>query len=251
MTAKAASRPSARKKASSASPVTLAIDIGGTGLKAMLIGPTGKPLSERERILTPTPATPQAVLEALGELVAKLPGAPHPAFDRVSVGFPGVTKHGVTYNAVNLHPDWAEFNLEKAVKDRWKKPARVANDASVQGYGAVKGYGVEMIITLGTGMGSAIFTDGRLCPGLELGHHPWRKKTYEEYLGIKALKKLGKKRWNELLQEAIAQTAATFNWDHLYLGGGNTHKIDFELPKDVSIVSNEDGLLGGVALWRD
>ena len=251
MTAKAASRPAARKKAPSASPITLAIDIGGTGLKAMLIGPTGKALSERERILTPAPATPKAVLAALGQLVAKLPGAPRPAFDRVSVGFPGVTKHGITYNAVNLHPDWAEFNLQKAVEHRWKKPARVANDASVQGYGAVKGYGVEMIITLGTGMGSAIFTDGHLCPGLELGHHPWRKKTYEEYLGIKALKKLGKKLWNKLLQEAIAQTAATFNWDHLYLGGGNTHKIDFDLPKNVSIVSNEDGLLGGVALWRD
>ena len=101
---------------------------------------------------------------------------------------------------------------------------RVANDASVQGYGAVKGDGVELLLTLGTGMGSALFTDGKLCPGLELGHHPWRKKTYEDYLGRRGLDKYGKKQWNKRLKEAIAQTEATFNWDHLYLGGGNTKK---------------------------
>ena len=86
--------------------------------------------------------------------------------------------------------------------------------------GAIQGRGVEMIITLGTGMGSALFTDGRLCPGLELGHHPWLKKTYEDYLGKRGLKKYGQKKWNKLLRKAIAQTSATFNWDHLYLGGG-------------------------------
>lgn len=230
----------------SASPITLAIDIGGTGLKAMLLDPKGKAISERMRVPTPNPATPKAVLDALDGLQAQLPG-----YDRVSVGFPGVTKRGVTYMAVNLHPEWAMFKLQRALEQRWKKPARVANDASVQGYGAVKGEGVEMIITLGTGMGSALFTDGKLCPGLELGHHPWRKKTYEDYLGLRGLKKYGKKHWNKLLQEAIAQTAATFNWDHLYIGGGNSKKISFTLPGNVQIVSNEDGLLGGVALWRD
>jgi polyphosphate glucokinase len=108
-----------------------------------------------------------------------------------------------------------------------------------------------MIITLGTGMGSALFTDGRLCPGLELGHHPWREKTYEDYLGRRGLERYGKRRWNKLLQKAIEQTAATFNWDHLYLGGGNTKLIRMEARPEVSIVSNLDGLLGGVALWRD
>ena len=128
---------------------------------------------------------------------------------------------------------------------------RAANDASIQGYGAVKGHGVEMIITLGTGMGSSIFTDGRLCPGLELGHHPWKKQTYEDYLGKRGLEKWGKKRWNKHLQEAIEQTRNTFNWDHLYIGGGNNRKIEFDLPEGVSAVSNDTGLLGGVALWRD
>jgi polyphosphate glucokinase len=229
-----------------ASPVTLSIDIGGSGIKAMLLSPSGKALSERMRVETPPVPSPAAVLRVLESLRARLA-----RFDRVSVGFPGVVKRGVTYIAVNLHPKWANFPLQRELEKRWKKPVRVANDASVQGYGAVKGQGVEMILTLGTGMGSALFTDGKLCPGLELAHHPWREKTYEDYLGRRGLDKYGKKHWNKRLQEAIAQTAATFNWDHLYLGGGNTKKIDFKLPKNVSIVSDEDGILGGVALWRD
>jgi polyphosphate glucokinase len=235
-----------KRTPSTAHPVTLSVDIGGSGIKAMLLSPAGKPLSERERIDTPAIPTPRAVLRVLDQLYARLPN-----FDRVSVGFPGVVKRGITYIAANLHPRWANFPLERELQKRWRKPVRVANDAAVQGYGAVKGRGVELVLTFGTGMGSSLFTDGKLCPGLELGHHPWKKKTYEDYLGRRGLDKYGKKLWNKLLQEAIAQTAATFNWDHLYLGGGNTKKIDFKLPADVSIVSNEDGILGGVALWRD
>ncbi len=227
-------------------PITLCIDIGGSGLKAMLLDSLARPVSERQRVVTPAVPTPDAVLKALDELRALLPG-----FDRVSAGFPGVLKHGVTFTAVNLHPEWMNFPLQAELEKRWKKPARVANDASIQGYGAIHGDGVEMMITLGTGMGSSLFTNGHLCPGLELGHHPWRKKTYEDYIGRRGFDKYGKKKWNELLQEAIAQTAKTFNWDHLYLGGGNTRKIDFTLPKDVEIVSNDTGLLGGVALWKD
>jgi polyphosphate glucokinase len=226
--------------------VTLSIDIGGSGIKAMLLDARGKPISARERIVTPAVPTPKAVLGALDNLRARLA-----AFDRVSVGFPGVVKRGITYNAANLSPKWANFPLQRELEKLWKKPVRVANDASVQGYGAVKGHGVELLLTFGTGMGSAIFTDGKLCPGLELGHHPWREKTYEDYLGRRGLDKSGKKQWNKRLQEAIEQTAATFNWDHLYLGGGNTKKINFKLPKNVSIVSNEEGILGGVKLWQD
>lgn len=212
----------------------------------MLLSPSGKPLSERLRVATPAVPTPRAVMKALDGLVAQLPG-----FDRVSVGFPGVTKKGITYIAANLSPAWKKFPLEAELKKRWKKPVRVANDASVQGYGAIKGRGVEMILTLGTGLGSSIFSDGHLCPGLELGHHPWRKKTYEDYLGRRGLDHYGKHHWNRLLKLAIEQTAKTFNWDHLYLGGGNAQKVKLSLPPHVSIVPNEAGLLGGVALWRD
>lgn len=212
----------------------------------MLIDAAGQPASERERVLTPAIPTPKALLPVMDELVKLLPN-----FDRVSVGFPGVTKKGITYTAVNLHPDWMGFHFQEELTKRWKKPVRIANDAAIQGYGAIQGVGVEMIITLGTGMGGSLFTDGRLCPGLELGHHPWKKHTYEDYLGRRGLEKYGKPKWNKLLQDAIAQTAATFNWDHLYIGGGNARKIEFQLPPNVTVVSNDSGLLGGVALWKD
>ena len=186
------------------------------------------------------------MLKGLDELRNLLPN-----FDRISAGFPGVIKNGITYTAVNLHPKWMNFHLQEELEKRWKKPARVTNDAAVQGYGAIQGKGVELTLTLGTGMGSALFTDGRLCPGLELGHHPWKTKTYEDYLGRRGLDKFGKKAWNKFLKQAIAQTSATFNWDYLYIGGGNTKKITFEPGPNVKIVSNESGIFGGVALWRD
>jgi polyphosphate glucokinase len=227
-------------------PTTLCIDVGGTGLKIMLLNENGEPLTDRLRIETPSQPTPVRVLTALEKLKAKVP-----AFDRVAVGFPGVVKRGTIYTAVNLHPNWVGLNLQAELEKRWKKPVRVANDAAVQGYAAIRGKGVEMILTLGTGLGSALYTDGHLCPGLELGHHPWlNDRTYEEFLGKRGLKKLGRKRWNKLLEKAIAQTSATFNWDRLYIGGGNAKEIAIPLGKNIQIVSNEDGLLGGAALWQ-
>jgi polyphosphate glucokinase len=234
------------KIVSEASPITLSVDIGGTGLKMMALDPAGKPVTDRLRMLTPKNPTPDRLIAALEAMREQMP-----EFDRVSVGFPGVVKSGMTLAAHNLSPKWAEFPLQETLAKMWKKPVRVANDASVQGYGAVYGKGVELCLTLGTGLGSSLFTGGHLCPGLELAHHPWRKgKTYEEFLGIRGLKKHGKKKWNELLEMAIAQTAQLFNWDYLHLGGGNARLIKFELAKNVRIVSNEEGLLGGVALWR-
>jgi polyphosphate glucokinase len=240
--------PAPAATAKPAGPITISIDIGGSGLKAMLLDPSGKPVSERQRVLTPEVPTPIAVLAGLDELRKLLP-----AFDRVSIGFPGVIKRGTTWTAANLNPKWVGFPLQDELEKRWKKPVRVCNDAAVQGYGAIQGKGVELAITLGTGLGSSLFTDGRLCPGLELAHHPWRKKgmTYEDYLGRRGLDKYGKARWNDFLEAAIKQTLATFNWDHLYLGGGNTKKILFKPGPNVTIVPNETGLLGGVALWRE
>ena len=205
-------------------PVTLAIDVGGSALKAMLLDAAGVPASERLRIATPAMSTPDAMLAWLDELRRQLPG-----FDRVSVGFPGVVKHGISILANNLHPDWSGFPVQNRLIERWQKPVRVANDADVAGYGAIKGQGVELVLTLGTGLGAALFTNGHLVPGLELSVHPWRKKgmNYEDYLGRRGLDKYGKARWNDFLEAAIKQTEATFNWDYLYLGGGNTKKILF------------------------
>jgi len=246
--ASTASAPASVASTKSTGPITMSIDVGGSGLKAMLLDPAGKPVSERQRVVTPEVPTPELVLSGLDSLRALLP-----KFDRVSVGFPGVVKHGATLGAFNLHPSWAGFQLQGELEKRWKKPVRVGNDADVAGYGAIKGHGVELVLTLGTGLGSALFTNGHLCPGLELGHHPWRKKgmTYEDYIGRRGLDKFGKARWNDFIEAAIKQTEATFNWDFLYIGGGNTKKITFTLGPNVSIISNEVGLLGGVVLWRD
>jgi len=212
----------------------------------MLLDGEGKPLTERLRTPTPEQPTPARVFAELDKLKEQAP-----SFDRVAVGFPGVVKRGIVYTAANLHPKWVEYNLQAELEKRWKRPVRVANDAAVQGYAAIEGDGVEMIMTLGTGLGSAIYTDGHLCPGLELAHHPWLKgKTYEDFLGKRGLKKHGTKRWNKLLALAIKQTSSTFNWDRLYLGGGNAKEINFKLDKNVKVVSNQDGLLGGVALWE-
>jgi polyphosphate glucokinase len=142
------------------------------------------------------------------------------------------------------------FELEKTLLKRWGKPVRVANDAAVQGFGAIHGKDVELVITLGTGLGSSLFIDGTLVPGLELAHHPWRKgKTYEDDLGLKGFERHGRKKWNKLLESAIPQIEALFNYDHLYLGGGNAVHISFALPPHATRISNEDGLLGGSALW--
>jgi polyphosphate glucokinase len=225
---------------------TLAVDIGGSGVKMMLLDAAGRPLTERLRVPTPNPATPASMLAVLDEMKAQMP-----AFDRVSIGFPGVVKHGKTFTAHNLSPEWVGYPLEQTIQRKWKRPTRVRNDAAIQGYGAVKGKGVELVLTLGTGLGSSLFVNGCLCPGLELAHHPWVNNfTYEDFLGRAALKKFGKRRWNKLVAKAIEQTRSLFNWDALYLGGGNSTKITLNLPKDVNLVSNEDGLLGGVAIWN-
>jgi polyphosphate glucokinase len=235
-----------RRVGDSAAPITLAIDIGGSGLKMQALSPEGLPISERLRVPTPSPATTSAILSSLDDLKVSVP-----LFDRVSVGFPGVVKQGKTHTAANLDPGWIGFPLAKTLERRWGKPVRMANDCAVGGYAVIHGHGVELVITLGTGMGSALFTEGVLCPGLELGHHPWRKKTYEEYLGKRGLQKYGAKRWNKYLKRAIEQTAATFNWDTLYIGGGNAKKVTVKRKPNIKIISNEEGLLGAMALWRD
>ncbi len=225
---------------------TLCIDIGGTGIKAIVLGPDGKPLTARGRVETPRPATPRAVVRAILGL-AKAQGD----FDRVSVGFPGVVRKGVVETAHNLVPSWIGVRLDRVLARELGKPVRAANDADVQGLGVVKGRGVELVITLGTGFGSALFVDGHLVYNLQLGHHAaWRNKTYEEELGAAALKKAGRKKWNRRLSKAIRTLEQLFNYDALYIGGGNARKVSIDLPPRVKIVSNVAGLLGGIALWR-
>ena len=120
----------------------------------------------------------------------------------------------------------------------------------MQGYGAIEGKGVEMVITLGTGFGSALFMDGVLAPHLEIAHLPFRKgKTFEQQLGDKVRKKLGKKKWSRRVKRAIETLRMLTHFDKLYIGGGNADRIDFELDSDVQIISNEYGVRGGARLW--
>jgi len=240
-------KPSSRRKQqSSTSPVTLAIDVGGTGLKALLLDEKGNAITERVRVETPRPATPHAVFDAVIHLVSGLA-----SYDRVSVGFPGVVVEDTIRTAPNLDGAWKGVAFGRMLSVKLGRPTRVLNDAGVQGFGVIEGEGLEMVITLGTGMGCALYIDGRYIPNLELAHHPFRSgKTYEEYVGAKALDEVGKKKWNKRVARVLEQVEPIWNPRRIYLGGGNAKHLKIELPKHVSITENVAGLLGGIALWR-
>lgn len=228
-------------------PHTLAIDIGGTHVKAAVLDRGGKPIADRVNALTPHPAPPAAILEQIRTIADALP-----AFDRISAGFPGVVRGGNIITAPNLGTEaWHNFPLAAELERRLGKPARVLNDAEVQGLGVIAGSGLECVLTFGTGMGSAIYRDGLLMPHLELGQHPvWKNKTYDQYVRAAALKKLGAAKWNRRVSRVIAVVRTLLNFDHLYLGGGNAVNITLQLPRDVTIVSNLAGITGGIRLWE-
>jgi polyphosphate glucokinase len=246
-TAQKTTEPLADKDEASAEGRILAIDIGGTGLKAAILSSEGEMLTERIRIVTPHPVTPEGLVDALMKLVEPLAG-----FDHVSVGFPGVVRNGKIITAPNLGTDVLKgFDLAAALQERFGKPVRVINDADMQGYGAIEGKGLEMVITLGTGFGSALFFDGQLAPHLEIAHLPFRKdKDYDQQIGDKARKKIGKKTWNRRVERAIKNLRMLTNFDKLYIGGGNAARITFKLDPDIKIISNDSGVRGGAWLWR-
>lgn len=229
-------------------PRTLAVDIGGTNIKVLVLDEAGEMLSERAAHPTPHPATPGPMIDIILKLAQS-----QPSFERVSVGFPGVVQHGIVKTAPNLDPTWQNFSCRQVLEEGFGKPVRVCNDADMQGFGAIVGEGLEMVITLGTGMGSALFVDGILVPNLELAHHPFADgKTYEQWLGDRSLHELGEPVWRDWLDRAVAQMRHTFNFDVLYLGGGNSRLLkSSEMPGDVRLVDNIAGLLGGIALWTD
>ena len=230
-----------------ASPRTLAIDIGGTHIKASVLDRAGKPIVDRVDAPTPHPAPPAATLELILALASALP-----AFDRISAGFPGVVKSGCIITAPNLGTEaWHRFPLAAELEKQLGKPARVLNDAEMQGLAVIASAGLECVLTFGTGMGSAIYRDGQLMPHLELGQHPaWKSKTYDRYVGGAALKKLGVPKWNRRVSRVIALVRTLLNFDRLYLGGGNAVHITQPLPRDAKIVSNLAGITGGVRLWE-
>ncbi|MBL8733516.1 MAG: ROK family protein [Planctomycetes bacterium] len=226
---------------------TLAIDIGGSGLKAAVLDASGKMLGERVRIDTPVGAPPEMIVALLAGLVRELP-----AYQRVAVGFPGMVRNGFVLTAPNLgHAGWHGFDLAGALQNELHHPVRVANDADVQGLAVIAGRGLEMVITLGTGFGTGLYQDGRLCPHLEISHQPFRKgETYDQQLGNAARKRIGNAKWEKRVWKAIANLRTLTHFDRLYLGGGNARRITRELPPEISIVDNLAGLSGGARLWQ-
>jgi polyphosphate glucokinase len=226
---------------------TLAIDVGGTGLKASVLDAHGKMLVQRERVDTPTRCPPKVLVQSLVDMVKSLP-----AFDRVAIGFPGYVRNGTVITAPHFGDDVRHgFGLANALKAHLRKPVRLLNDADMQGLAAIDGKGLELVVTLGTGVGTAWFRDGELMPHLELAHHPAHgSKSYNEYLGAKALKHVGQRKWNERVKRAVALLQDLFHPDTLYIGGGSAKRITLKLGTRVKLIYNEDGILGGFELWR-
>lgn len=225
----------------------LSIDIGGSRIKATILDIEGKMLRDYERIKTPVSAIPDHVMEAILELTKSFE-----AFTKVSVGFPGYVRSGVVFTAPNLGTEkWSGVDLKKRLFELLKQPVRVVNDADMQGLGFATGNGLEMIVTLGTGFGTALLMNGNLLPHFEIAHHPVSKeRDYDQYIGNKALEEIGIDRWNRRMKKVIEIMKTVFNYDHLFISGGNSKKINFKTDDNVSLVSNVDGIKGGARLWQ-
>lgn len=225
----------------------LTLDIGGSRIKATVLDQDGTQLQDYKKLKTPETATPENVLKVIIELVEGFDG-----YDKIAVGFPGYIRKGIVYTAPNLGNDfWHGVNLNHLIRDALKKPVRIANDADMQGLAVVNGTGLEMVVTLGTGFGTALLLDGNLLPHIELAHHPiTKKKTYDEYIGDKALNTIGKDKWNKRMKRVLGVLKTVFNYDCLYIGGGNADELSFKLDDNIRIITNRDGIKGGARLWQ-
>jgi polyphosphate glucokinase len=221
----------------------------------------GELLHEPVRTPTPYPLRPPQLVAALVKLATGLP-----SYQRVSAGFPGMVRSGRILSAphfisptgpegkpsADLEQAWTGFELQSALSAAIGRPCRVANDADVQGAALVRGEGLELVITLGTGVGTALFWQGKLAPHLELAHHPLGKggRTYNEMLGDAVRQKVGNKKWNARVAGTLAILKALVFYDHCYIGGGNSRRLEIDLPPDVTLADNTAGILGGIRLWE-
>ncbi len=224
----------------------LVLDIGGSHIKGIILNKPGEPQSDYVRLATPVPASPAAVIDTIKELTKSFPG-----YGKISAGFPGYVKAGVIKTAPNLDAaHWVDVDFTAQLSGALGRPVKIVNDADLQGLGIASGSGWEMVITLGTGFGTALLLDGKLLPHLELAHHPVSKqRTYDEYVGEKALEDEGTEKWNRRVQKVIEILKTVFNYDRLYISGGNAKKISFPLEANIAIAGNKDGIKGGAKLW--
>ena len=219
-------------------PLTLAVDVGGTKLKTCVVDRQGRSVVEPVIVSTPKPAPPEAILQAIADVAKSMP-----AFDRISVGFPGVVRGTVVFTAPNLGNElWQGFDLGRALTDWFHTPARVLNDAAVQGLAVVEGPGLEAVMTLGTGVGCAVYRDRHWLLHLELG--------LDIHIGNAALAQCGPGTWNTRVLQALEDVRHLTSCERVYLGGGNARKVVVPLPDYAKLVSNHAGLTGGVRLWE-
>ncbi|HTX60654.1 MAG TPA: ROK family protein [Verrucomicrobiae bacterium] len=210
----------------------LTIDVGGTHVKILRSGE-----SEPRRFPSGPKMTPGAMVEGVRALAADWP------YDAVSIGYPGPVLHGVpAAEPHNLAPGWVAFDFAAA----FGVPVKVINDAAMQALGSYRG-GRMLFLGFGTGLGTAVIVDGALEP-LELAHLPYKKATYEDYVGAHALKKFGRKHWRRNVEEVIATLSAAFSPDDVVLGGGNARLLK-NLPERCRLGDNANAFLGGFALW--
>ena len=226
----------------------LAIDIGGTHIKATILNDDGKFLKEYEIEETPQPSSPAKVMAVIEDIAKHFP-----EYDKITAGFPGYIKNGIVKTAPKLGDSlWKDYDLCKQLESVLGKPSILINDADLQGLSLATGKGVEMVITLGTGFGSAILNDGVLMPHIELSLHPvTATKSYNDYVGEAALLEIGKEKWNKRMKKVISILKTVFNYDHLYISGGNARLLTFKLDKNISIDDNKEGIKGGAVLWKE
>ena len=260
MSAKQAPDPREPRGSADKRPATLAIDIGGTGLKASVLDAEGEKIVKRVRRLTPYPCPPRVLIRELDKLTFGLP-----EWDRISVGFPGVVRGGRVLTAPNLATKrgpgtpqsrklvqaWAGFPLGPELETRLGKPTRLSNDADMQGLAVIAGEGLELVLTLGTGLGTSVFFDGAPTPHLELALVPFEGKgTFQDQLGNKERRRIGNKRWSKRVHRAVETFDALLQIDRLYVGGGNAKKVRGDLGHRAEIVDNTAGIFGGIKLWE-
>jgi polyphosphate glucokinase len=210
----------------------LSVDVGGSHVKALLEGE-----SERRRFASGPNLTAQQMVDGVLAVVEGW------SFDRVSVGIPTPVRGGRPIaEPVNLGEGWVGFDYEAA----FGVPTKVVNDAAMQALGSYEG-GRMLFLGLGTGLGSALISDGEIEP-LELGHLPYRKKTFEDYVSERALKRAGKKKWKKAVFDVVERLAAAIEADYVVLGGGGADELD-ELPPNSRRGDNMNAFLGGFRLW--
>ena len=246
------------------SQFTLSIDCGGLFIKSCVLDESGTMHAAPTRVQTPYPLTTERFLQTVSDIAKSLPKAA-----RVTVGLPGMIRNGVvvaTPHYINdagphtrmnpeLKEQWWGFDAEAAVAERLGMPAKVLNDAEVHGAGVVTGSGLEIVLTLGTGLGFSVFHGGKLSPHFELSHATThRNTTYDTWIGDRERHRMGNTFWSRRVRLMVSELRPVFLWDRLYIGGGNSHSIqqrDLNLMgDDVVIVPNSAGVAGGVRAWQ-